>query len=149
MDKLIIAVDFGHLRAFRVKEEPLGRGKVELIESYDSLETHGRVNEKLSDQAGRFRLSGGKGSAAKAKGYGEPHNVKLEAEKRLTKLIAKEIGCILSRETSYEAWYFAAPDEINGRILEHIDPEAKTRLGKNVLANLTNSKKSDVLKYFE
>ncbi len=149
MDKLIIAVDLGHFRAFRVKEEPLGRGKIDLIESYDSLEAHGKLLEKITDQAGRFRLGGGKGGPSKAKGYGEAHNIKLEADKRLTKLLAKDICALLSKENNYDKWYFAAPDEINSRILENLDSSLRGRLGKNVVANLTKFKKRDILKYFE
>jgi hypothetical protein len=146
MDKLIIAVDLGHFRAFRVREEPVGRGKIELIESYDSLEAHEKLSEKVSDQAGRFRRKAG---AAGAKGYGEPHNMKSEADKRLTKVIAKDINTVLSREGNYDAWYFAAPDEIHSRILESLDPSLRSSLGKRVTADLTKFKKLDILKYFE
>jgi hypothetical protein len=149
MDKLIITVDLGHFRAFRVKEEPVGKGKIDLIESYDSLEAHGKLSAKITDQAGRFRLGGGKGCAAKAKGYGEPHNIRLEADKRLTKLMAKDICTLLTRENNYDTWYFAAPDEINSRVLDNLDPVFKSRLGKNVTANLTKFKKLDILKYFK
>jgi hypothetical protein len=149
MDKLIITVDLGHFKAFRVKEETGGRGKMQLIESYDSIEAHGKLLEKITDQAGRFKLGGGKCSAAKAKGYGEPHGMKSEVDKRLTKLLAKDICTLLSRENNYDKWYFAAPDEINSRILENLDPAFKGRLGKNVTANLTKFKKADILKYFE
>lgn len=146
MDKLIIAVDLGHFRAFRVKEEPLGRGKIELIESYDSLEAHERLSEKVTDQAGRFRRKAG---AAGAKGYGEPHNMKSESDRRLTKIIAKDIAAVLSREDNYDAWYFAAPDEIHGRILENVDPSLRSTLAKRVTANLTKFKKLEILRYFE
>ena len=146
MDKLIITVDLGHFRAFRVKEEPLGKGKIELMESHDSLETHEKLSEKVTDQAGRFRRDAG---APGAKGYGEPHNMKSEVDKRLTKLIAKDINAVLSRERNYDTWYFAAPDEIHGRILENLDPSFMSSLGKRATADLTKFKKLDILKYFE
>jgi hypothetical protein len=149
MDKLIITVDLGHFKAFRVKEEPVGKGKIDLIESYDSMEAHGKLSDKITDQAGRFRLGGARDGITRAAGYGEPHNIKSEADKRLTKLIAKDINSLLSRENNYDAWYFAAPDEINSRILENLDPAFKSRLGKNVTANLTKFKKLDILKYFK
>lgn len=149
MDKIIIAVDLGHFRAYRVKHEPLGKGKIELIESYDSLEAHGKLLDKLSDQAGRFKMSGKKNGATKVKGYGEPHNLKTEVEKKLTRLIARDIEALLSREGNYDRWLLAAPDGINSRIIESISADIKTKLDKNIYANLTNFKKLDILKHFE
>ena len=149
MDKLIVAVDLGHFRAFRVREEPVGRGKIELVESYDSVEAHGKLLDKITDQAGRFRLSGGRNGMSNAKGYGEPHNLKIEMDKRLIKLIASDINTVLGREDNYDEWHFAAPDEINGRIIEAVDPKFMKSLGRNITANLTKAKKLDVLKRFE
>lgn len=149
MDKIIIAVDLGHFRAYRAKEEPLGKGKIELIESYDSIEAHGKLLEKLTDQAGRFKMTGRRNGATKVKGYGEPHHMRLEVEKKLTRLIAKDINALLSREVNYDRWFFAAPEEISSRILENISPELKNRLDKNIMGNLTKFKKIDILKHFE
>jgi hypothetical protein len=48
-----------------------------------------------------------------------------------------------------DEWYFAAPTEINGRIVERLSPEATARLAKNIPANITKVKKSEILSYFE
>jgi hypothetical protein len=43
----------------------------------------------------------------------------------------------------------AAPAEINGRIVENLLPDVKTKLGKNVTCNLTRSKKLEILGQFD
>lgn len=146
MDRLIIAVDLGHFKAYKVSTGSPGSPKIDLVESYDSIEGHGKLSEKLSDRAGRFGLSGRKN--IDAKGFGEAHNITLEAEKKTAKLIAKDITAIIGRE-GVKKWWFAAPDKINSLVIENLDTGIKTMMDKNINSNLTNTKKSEVLKHFE
>ena len=146
MDKLIIAVDLGHFKAYKVSTDSPGSPKINLVESYDSMEGHGKLGEKLSDEAGRFGLGGGKNGAAK--GYGEPHNIELESEKKTARLIAKDIAAIIGRE-GIKKWWFAAGDKINSLVIENLGPDIKAKMDKNITLNLTKAKKSDILKHFE
>ncbi len=148
MTMVIIAVDLGHFKAYKVGKTKLGSSKMQLIESYDSIEAHGKLLDRITDQAGRFRLGGDKGGNSKAKGYGEPHNIKLEEEKRLIKLIAKDINTLIGREKC-EAWCMAAPAEINSRIVENLLPDVTSKLAKNVMCNLTRSRKLEILGQFD
>lgn len=146
MDKVIIAVDLGHFRAYRVTKQEHESPKIQLIESYDSVESHGKLSDKLSDTAGRFGVGGGKNGAAK--GYGEPHNIELEMEKKATKLISNDINAIIKREGSLK-WYLAASTMINSQIIDNLDPEVKAKLDKNITSNLTKTDKADIMKHFE
>ena len=146
MDKLIIAVDLGHFKAYKVSTDSPGSPVIDLIESYDSMEGHGKLSEKLSDGAGRFAMSGGKNGSAK--GYGEPHNIELESEKKTAKLIAKDIAAIIGRE-GIKKWWFAAGDKINNLVIENLGPDIKAKMDKNITLNLTKAKKSEILKHFE
>ena len=146
MDRLIIAVDLGHFRAYKLSTDSPGSPKIHLVESYDSVEGHGKLSEKVSDGAGRFGVGGGKNGAAK--GYGEPHNIELEAEKKAARLIAKDIAAIISREGDKEVVVSAA-HKLNSLVVENLDPEVKSNLDKNVNSNLTKTNKSDILKHFE
>jgi Protein required for attachment to host cells len=143
--KIIFVVDLGHFKAYEISETPTGP-KIALLESRDYIDAHGKLSDKVSDKAGRFRLGGGKEGAAM--GYGEPHNIELEEEKRLLKLIADNISDVLGREQCGE-WHLAAPSEINGRILNNLVPELTSRIGKNISADLTKTKKSELLSHFE
>jgi hypothetical protein len=145
MDRIIIAVDLGRFRAYRVTQKILESPHLKMIESYDSIDGRTKLADKVTDSAGRFsRKAGG----TKAAGYPEAHNLELEEEKKLIKKIADDIDALLSKNNSGE-WYFAAPTEINGRIVERLSPETKARLAKNVPADITKAKKADILSYFE
>lgn len=146
MDKIIIAVDLGHFRAFRVTETPEGRRKIDLIESYDSIEGHGKLGEKLSDTAGRFIGGGGEGEVAK--GYGEPHNLELEMQKKLARMIAQDINVLIEKRAC-TAWCLAAPEKINGIIVRHLKAEVKTAMRKNIMADLTTVNKSEIPGHFD
>lgn len=145
MDKIVITADLGHFKAYRLTETPTGKYKIDLIESYDSIEGHGRLGEKLSDTAGRFTGGGGKGESAK--GYGEPHNLELEIQKKLACMISRDINFLIKRE-DYHAWCLSAPEKINSIIVNHLDPDVKTALIKNIMADLTNIKKAEIPGHF-
>jgi len=146
MNKLLIVVDLGHFKAFKVTKAKMESARITLIESYDSIDAHGKLGEKLSDSAGRFKRSEGQRKAAK--GYGEPHNMKIELEKRLTKLIAKDITSLIAKE-DFPKWDLSAPGKINGQIIEQLAPDVKKKLGRSITANLTKTAKSKILSYFK
>jgi len=146
MDKIIIVVDLGHFKAYRVSKAPMESAKTELIESYDFIDGHGKLRDKLSDGAGRFGAGEGKGSARK--GYGEPHNLESETEKRLIRLIANGINRLIEKENCAR-WYLAAVKKINRQIVGSLAPGVRARLTKNVAADLTKIAKSKILSRFE
>ena len=146
MERLIIAVDLGHFKAYKMSTDSPGSPKINLVESYDSIEGHGKLSEKVSDGAGRFGVSGGKNGAAK--GYGEPHNIESEAERKAAKLIAKDIVAIIERER-VKKWWFAASHKLNGLVIENLDADVKANLDKNINSNLTKTNKSEILKHFD
>ena len=116
MDRtIIITADLGHFKAYRVTEDPPDISpRVTLIESYDSIEGHGKLGDKLSDAGGRFRRSGGKDEVAT--GSGERHNIELEMEKKLSRMIAKDIDALIESE-DYCEWYLASVKKINRKII--------------------------------
>ncbi|KPK01629.1 MAG: hypothetical protein AMK71_04820 [Nitrospira bacterium SG8_35_4] len=145
MDKIIITADLGHFKAYKVTETPSGKWKIDMIESYDSIEGHGKLGEKLSDTAGRFEGGGRAGEITK--GYGQPHNLELEIQKKLARMIAQDINVLIERE-DYTAWCLASPKKINGIIVKNLKPDVKTAMIKNITADLTKVKKSDLPGHF-
>jgi hypothetical protein len=146
MVKIIIVADLGHFRAYRVIRNKRESPRVELIESYDSVEAHGKLSEKLSDDAGRFGMSGGKNGSAK--GYGEPHKMELEMQKKVIRLIAGDVDSIVARE-GFPRWYLAAGEKINSQLIEYLGAEAKARLARNLTSNLTKVRAPELLARFE
>ena len=143
---IIITADLGHFKAYRVTEDPPDISpRVTLIESYDSIEGHGKLGDKLSDAGGRFRGAGGKDEVAK--GSGERHNIKLETENKISKMIAKDIDAVIENEDCDE-WYLASSKQINRKIIDNLKPEVKDRMVKNITADLTGVGKSEILSHF-
>jgi hypothetical protein len=54
MNKIIIAVDLGHFKAYKITKNPMESTRTKLIKSYDAIDAHGKLSEKLTDNAGRF-----------------------------------------------------------------------------------------------
>jgi hypothetical protein len=146
MNKIIITADLGHFKAYKLTETPTGKWKIDMIESYDSIEGHGKLGDKLSDTAGRFEGGGGKGETTK--GYGDLHNLEMEIQKKLARMIAQDINVFIEKE-DYTAWCLAAPEKINGIIVKLLKPEVKTAMIKNIMADLPNMKKSEIPGHFD
>ena len=143
---IIITIDLGHFKAYRVTEDPPDISpRVTLIESYDSIEGHGKLGDKLSDAGGRFRRSGAKEEVAT--GSGERHNIELEIEKKLSKMIAMDIDALIENEKCDE-WYLASGKKINRKIIDNLKPEVKDRLVKNITADLIGVGKAEILSHF-
>jgi hypothetical protein len=145
MSTIVIAVDLGHFKAYKVTRDPLGRPIIDLIESYDSLEGHIKIGDKLSDTAGRFVGGGGKGEVAK--GYGEPHHLESEIRKKLVKMLAMDINALIKKEGP-ENWYLAAGERINKDIIENLEPKVRAKMDKNISIDLTNTPKAEILCHF-
>jgi hypothetical protein len=146
MNRLIVAVDIGHFKAYKLTKEPMESARIKLIENYDSLEGHGKISEKMSDRAGRFGTVGSKNGIST--GSGEAHNTELEHSKRMLKLIARDINSLILKG-NYDGWYLAAGKKINGQIVENLDPTVKAKLEKNISSDLTKADKSAILGHFE
>ena len=146
MNEIIIAADLGHFRAYRLSKGAMDRQKIELIESFDTLEGHGRLGEKVTDSAGRFGVDGGQTKGGT--GFGEPHNLELETKKRLIKLIAQDINSLIENENCRK-WFFAASKTINNQIIQNLNAQVREKLHKNIPSNLTKVSKSEILQHFE
>jgi hypothetical protein len=145
MNKLVFVCDLGHFRAYKLSKTDQGTAKLDMIESIDSVEAHGKFSDKLSDRAGNFGRT--VGQAAAARGSGEAHNIVSETEKRVVKKIAGFINKIVKDENP-DGWYLAAEKAITSQLQEGIEPEVKTKLEKSIQANLTKAEKSEIIKRF-
>lgn len=146
MDKTIIVVaDLGHFKAYRITQEPRESPRVTIIDSYDSIDGHGKLVDKLSDMAGRFGRGGRK--EVSTMDSGERHNIETETEKRLIKMIAKNIEALIAGEKC-GVWHLAAAKKINRQVIGKLKPEVKSKLDKNITADLTKIDKSEILNYF-
>lgn len=138
--KFIIVADLQHLKMFSVKQDPMKRESVEIVENSDNLDFHQKLSEKVSDRKGNFQSSQGSGS-------GEDHNIMLEEERRRIKEIANTISQFL-QNNSHKSWCFAAPKAINNKIVELLHNDAKKSISTNLASDLTNTPNNQLLEHF-
>lgn len=138
--KLIIVADMQHLKLYSIEKDPLGRESVNLLENIESLDTHNRIHESVSDQQGNFKGVGASGS-------GEDHNIQLEKEHRRIKEIAQQVSGMLQKY-KHESWYFSAPKAINNRIIELLKPIEAETMSRNLPIDLANIPDNQILEHF-
>lgn len=143
---MIVVANLGHLKIYRVLETPTRGRKLELIEEMEFPEAHGHFLDKVTDMAGRFRISTGVGTGT-AVARGEALTAELEIQRRLVKLVAEKIESALLTERP-ERWHFAAAPEIHAAILGELDPDLSRRIVRSVHADLTKVPPSEVLSHF-
>ncbi len=141
---VIIVVDLGHFKTYRVILSEFESTRIELIKAYDTIEAHVKMSDKVSDRAGRF---GSDSSKKTRKGFGEPHNIETEKKKRLVKQISGEIESLLEKE-SPSKWFLAAEKSINRQIIENLPLKLSKLLDKNIVADLTKTEKKKLLNRF-
>jgi hypothetical protein len=141
---IIIVVDLGHFKAYRVINSELESTRIELIKDFDNVETLLKMSEKVSDSAGRFGANSG---TKTRKGYGEPHNIETENKRRLIKKIAGEIEKIMKKEAPGR-WFLAAEKSINKQLIENLSLSSNKILDKNIIADLTKTAKNKLLSRF-
>ena len=116
------------LRAFRITQTETtleGENQISEFASEKFAEGPQRIGEMATDQAGRFRSDGSPGMA-----QGDDHGVEREEERRLINQVAEKIAAFVRQEGGGD-WKLAAPQTINSRILEELDPQVRGLLSGN------------------
>jgi Protein required for attachment to host cells len=144
---LIVVVDLGCLKAFRV-DNGVGRTpRLELIEQFDNPEAHNRLVERVTDLSGRFPRGAAKPANGNVMSDGERHNIQLEQRKRFVRDLARRVNS-LARNEEIERCFLAASREINHQLLEELEPRVRAKIEKNLSADLTKIERADILGRF-
>ncbi len=114
---LVIVTDRGGLKAYRVNETPTRGPSLQLVQAFNITDAHGRLIDKVSDQAGRFPVSDVAGAHHGAASIAERTRLDVETDRRILKELADQITKIVS-QNGKEGWSFAAPAEIHSAIVE-------------------------------
>lgn len=148
MNTLLVVADLGGFKAYRLdNNDNLNHTpRLQLLEQYHNQEAHGRIVDKVSDLSGRFpRATGAR--AAGAMSDGERHNIELESRKRLVRQLAQRLN-VLARSPDIDRCYLAASLEINHPLLEELEPHVRSKIAKNVPADLTKLGRTEILSHF-
>ena len=131
---LIIVADRGTLKAYRVDETPTRGPSLHLIQAFNITDAHGRLSDKVTDQAGRFPVTDGAGSHHGAS-IAENTQLENETDRRIYKQLADQIVKIIGR-SGKEGWSFAAPAEIHSAIVDLLPGNARNRIVEHVKSDL-------------
>jgi hypothetical protein len=142
-DTVIVATDLGTFKAYRLHRTDMNTPRLEVIEEMEFVDGHGKLGDKQTDQAGRYKVP----TQSMAMSYGERQKIGLELRRRLIKQAADHLRTVVANP-NVETCFFAASAEINDQILEEAGREVQAKIEKNVGCNLTNAEKDELLRHF-
>src|SRR5688572_19427570 len=100
-DTVIVATDLGSFKAYRLDRTEMNTPRIEVIEEMEFVDGHGKLGDKQTDQAGRFKVP----TQSMAMSYGERQKIGLELRRRLIKQAAEQLRNLVTRP-EVEACYF-------------------------------------------
>ncbi len=147
-EKLLVIADLGRLKAYRLHESRrFSHPRLELVEDWQTGVTQ-HLSQELTDQAGRYRKGTPHAEGPSALSDGEQHNIDLERRRRAVKGLAHHITELLRREQA-EGLYLAADRRINQHVIDELEARDRSKLQKNVHANLSKLSTEELVKHFE
>jgi len=154
VNEIVILANLGEMKVYQAAPRDLeaeaglkpNHVKLDLINSRDYVATHWKLNEIVTDQAGRFK-GGSQGRGTFTRGsIGEKHTIEAEVEERVVQQIVEDITDIVTEKGV--KWYLAMPETIHSRIMEKIPSPLKEKLVKSVEKDLVKTDKNELLKLF-
>jgi hypothetical protein len=142
---LIIVADRGGVKAYRVNQTPTRGASLQLVQAFDITDAHGRYDEKLTDQAGRFPVSDGNGRHANS--IAERTALETENDRRICKQLAEHIAEVVKREAA-EGWSFAAPASIHSSVTNLLPRALRNRVVEHVKSDLVKIEPSKLSTHF-
>jgi Protein required for attachment to host cells len=142
---LVIVIDRGGLKAYRVNETPTRGANLQLVQAFDITDAHGRYDEKLTDQAGRFPVSNGNGRHANA--IAERTALETENDRRICRQLAGHIAEVVKRERA-KSWSFAAPASIHSSVTDLLPARIRAGVVEHVKSDLVKIEPSKLSAHF-
>src|SRR5204863_8270511 len=134
---VVIVADLGNFRAFEWDgNEFHSTPRLELIDDFETVEARGMRGNTLTVHERRSAKAAGNEKMNATASDGEQHNMELEKRRRLIRQMAERISDLL-RPSQVERCFLAAPSEINHQIFEHVAPDVRWKIEKNLPLNLT------------
>lgn len=141
---VVVVTDQGNFKAYKLEKTDMNTPRLTLLEEFLPVDGHGKLLDKVSDQAGRYH----NGAHVRwATPWGEPHNIELEQRKRLIRQLSGELQNVLS-DGRVDGCYFAASKDLHNRILDALSREARAKILKDIPADLTKVDKGELLQHF-
>jgi hypothetical protein len=133
---LVVVADRGEVKAYRVRQTPNRGPSLQLVQAFDITEAHGRYDDKLTDQAGRFPVSDG--NSRHANSIAERTALENETERRICRVLAEQIAQVVKEEAP-AGWSFAAPAAIYNSITEQLPSPVRNLIVEHVKSDLVKT----------
>jgi hypothetical protein len=143
---LIVVTDRGSLKAYKVNPTPNRGPSLRLVEAFDTTDAHGRYQDKLTDQAGRFH-TGDTGTGHPTNSTSERQGIESENDRRIVKQLADNITEVVRREGT-DGWSFAAPASIHSAVVELLPDEVRDRIVEHVKSDLVKIEPVNLTEHF-
>jgi hypothetical protein len=149
---IIILANLGELKVYEAKPRDLEAEaglepthiKLDLINDKNYIDSHKKLHETVTDQAGRFK-GGSQGRGEFTQGsIGEKHSLEQESEEKVIRQIADDITSIINDKAART--FIAMPDMIFKRVLDHISADAKSGIFKSIEKDLMKVDKTELPK---
>lgn len=141
---LVVVADRGSLKAYKVKETPNRGPSLQLIQAFNIMDAHGRMQDKVTDEAGAFPNAAGPGTM---NSVAERQGIANETERRIHRELADKIAETVKRQ-SVEGWSFAAPAMIHSAITELLPNDVRDRIVEHVNSDLVNTEPAKLPGHF-
>ena len=144
---LVIVIDRGSLKAYRVTETPTRGPSLQLVQAFNITDAHGRLVDKLSDVAGRFPVTEGAGAHRGPASIAERTQLTSEIDRRIQKELADQITQIVL-QNGKEGWSFAAPAAIHAAIVDSLPSAVRQRIVEHVKSDLVKVEPARLISHF-
>lgn len=147
---LIIVTDRGSLKAYKVDDAPNRGPSLKLMQSVELTDAHGRYQDKLTDQAGRFPAGDGGGQAGSGRhmnGVAERQGIETENDRRIFKQLADSITEVVQLAGT-EGWSFAAPASIHSAVVDLLPRGVRERIVEHVKSDLVKIEPAKLPEHF-
>ncbi len=155
---IVIVSNLGEMKVYKANPRDLEAEaglkpqniKLDLINSIDYVESHWRIQDIVTDNAGRFKSDFGKAGA----NTGEKHELEKKMEEDVIKAIAEDIVKIIE-ENNPPKYFLALPQNIFKRVWSNVQslsskyPEATQKLFRYIEEDLTKTDKNKLPEIFK
>jgi hypothetical protein len=149
---IVIVADLGEMKIYRAEPRDLEAEaglkpdhiKLDLIDAKDYVASHWKINDIVTDQAGRFK-GGSQGRGDFTQGsIGERHELEKKVEEDVIKAIAEDINTTVA-EQNPPKWFLGLPETIYDRVMARVNDAAKGKLFNSVKKDLVKTNKNDLI----
>jgi hypothetical protein len=144
--KLVIVADLGRMKAYRLDDETqFSKPHLELMEEWqmDAAQTMSDETQENTSASARKNDA----STFYSEDNIDARNASLERRFRAVKFLARRIEHLMKRE-HLEKLFLAADSHINRPILDQVNSAVRSKIEKNVRADLCRVRPEELLQHF-